>query len=231
MYVDNAILADTPGSTTTPTPTPTPTVASTSPTNGGTSVSPSTSITATFSQDMNPSTITTSTFQVKAGTTAVPGTVTYYSGNKTAVFKPSATLNYATQYTVTITTGVKNTAGNSLGANYIFAFNTYVRPAIASTSPVNGTTGVAVSTLIKATFTRDMNPSTLTGSTFIVKYGTTAVSGTITYYSGNKTAVFKPTASLKLGTLYTVTITTGVKDSAGYSLAVNNSTHFTTASK
>ena len=82
-----------------------PTVRSTSPASGATGVALNTTISATFSETMDTSTITTSTFTLSGGIT---GTVSYNDTSKTSTFTPSANLSYSTTYTATITTGVKD---------------------------------------------------------------------------------------------------------------------------
>ncbi|RYD89211.1 MAG: hypothetical protein EOP50_17860, partial [Sphingobacteriales bacterium] len=79
-----------------------PIVVSTDPANGATDVRLSKIITATFSTTMNPATINGTSFQLRNGTTVVPGTVTY--SGMTATFTPTAPLLPATVYTGTITT-------------------------------------------------------------------------------------------------------------------------------
>src|SRR3990172_11903197 len=64
-----------------------PTVSSTSPSDGAQDVAINTSITATFSETIDASTITTATFTLNNGVT---GTVTY--GGTTATFTPSSSL-------------------------------------------------------------------------------------------------------------------------------------------
>ena len=81
---------------------------------------------------MDASTITTTTFTVKAGSTAVPGTVSY-SGT-TATFTPTDNLAYSTPYTATVTTGAKNLAGNALASNYVWNFSTGTETASVVTS-------------------------------------------------------------------------------------------------
>jgi hypothetical protein len=76
---------------------------------------------------MNPSTITTTSFILKQGATALPGTVTY-SGT-TATFTPTANLAAGTTYTATITTAAKDVAGNALANNYVWSFTTLVQIA------------------------------------------------------------------------------------------------------
>ena len=99
-----------------------PTVASTDPLNNVTGVARNTTIAFTFSEAMNPLTLNNTTFTLKQGTTAVPGTVTY-SGT-TATFTPTNPLAAATVYTATVTTGAKNLAGNGLAANSVWSFTT-----------------------------------------------------------------------------------------------------------
>ena len=96
-----------------------PTVSSTNPANSATDVAVTTPITATFSETMDASTVTTATFTLNNGVT---GTVTY-SGT-TATFTPSGNLAYSTTYTATITTGVKDSAGNTMASNYTWTFTT-----------------------------------------------------------------------------------------------------------
>src|SRR5947209_6756796 len=86
-----------------------PTVTSTSPANNDINVSVNRRITATFSKAMDPATITTTTFTLAQGATAVPGTVTY--AGTTATFTPASPLAISTTYTAKITTGAKDTTG------------------------------------------------------------------------------------------------------------------------
>ncbi len=96
-----------------------PTVVSTNPANNDTSAT-TTTVTATFSEAMDPATINTSTFTLKAGTREVAGAVSG-SGN-TATFRTS--LSPATHHTATITTGAKDRAGNPIAANHSWGFIT-----------------------------------------------------------------------------------------------------------
>jgi hypothetical protein len=84
-------------------------------------------------------------------------------------------------------------------------------------------------TKIVATFSKAMDPLTLTGTTFTVvntTAGGTAVAGTVAYVG--KTATFTPTSNLPASTPFTATITTGATDMAGIALASNFVWSFTT---
>ena len=113
-----------------PTDTTPPTVTNTDPVDGATGVSVTKSVSATFSEAVQGSTVSTTTFTLKAGTTSIPGTVTLSGGN-IATFDPTSSLAASTTYTATITggsSGVKDLAGNQMSANKILSFTTAAAP-------------------------------------------------------------------------------------------------------
>lgn len=203
-----------------------PTVISTVPAAGAAAVAINTTVTATFSRAMDPTTINGATFTLTGpGVTPVAGAVIY--AGTTATFTPSALLVAGTVYTATITTGAKDPTGNALAANFVWTFTTDVPPTVVSTVPINGATLVPVATLVTATFSRAMDPSTITGATFTLNQGATVIAGAVTY--AGTTATFTPASNLTAGALFTATITTGAKDPTGNALAANFVWTFTTA--
>jgi hypothetical protein len=100
-------------------------------------------------------------------------------------------------------------------------------PTVISILPANAAIDVANNSALTATFSKALDPSTITNVTFTLMQGTTPVTGTVTY--AGVTATFTPTANLAASTVYTATITTGVKDLAGNALAANYSWSFTSA--
>jgi OmpA-OmpF porin, OOP family len=105
-----------------------PEVVCTSPDSDVNGVAIDRNITATFSEEMARSTITTSTFTVKHGTTALSGRVTF--AGTTATFNPSSELEKGTTYTATIAAGVKDLAGNALANSYVWSFTTIPAPKL-----------------------------------------------------------------------------------------------------
>src|SRR5207248_4162580 len=71
---------------------------------------------------------------------------------------------------------------------------TVVAPVVTSTDPPTDATSVIVSSAVRATFSKAMNASTLNGATFLLKDGTTAVPGAVTY--AGTTATFSPSTPL-----------------------------------
>jgi hypothetical protein len=101
-----------------------PTVASTFPADGAEEVAREVTVTATFSEAMDPASISDATFVLEGPGGAVTGTVSYDAGTQTASFDPSADLNWKAVYTATIATGVEDEAGNALEADYSWSFTT-----------------------------------------------------------------------------------------------------------
>jgi len=106
-----------------------PTVASTNPADVATGVCVNQPVSATFSEAMNASTITTATFAVVdlLTLTAVDGSVTLGAASNIATFTPTADLAENTDYTATISggaSGAKDVAGNALSTDKVWTFTT-----------------------------------------------------------------------------------------------------------
>jgi hypothetical protein len=218
-----------------PCDTTAPTVSSTIPANAATGVPINRQLVVVFSEAMNSNTITTTTFTLQQGTTTVTGTVSYVG--VTAIFTPATALTTNTVYTATITTGAKDVASNALASDFVWSFTTGSttdtnRPTVTATVPTNGATDVAVNQTVNATFSKAMDPLTISTASFMLTGpGATAVTGTVTYVAASTTATFTPESNLAPHTTYTNTITIGVKDLAGNALATNSVWSFTTGSQ
>jgi len=206
-----------------------PMVTSTINANGATNVSINTKVGAFFTEAIDPLTITSTTFTLMQGTTPVAGTV---NGVAFAVtFTPATSLTPNTVYTATLTTGIKDLAGNALASPYTWSWTTAAvpdttSPTVSSTIPVNNDTSMSINSALAAVFSEAMDPSTVNSATFILMQGATLVPGTVTYLG--VTAAFVPTTALAYNTMYTATISTGAKDLAGNPLAANYQWSFTT---
>ena len=97
-----------------------PTVASTVPVAGAAGVATGAAVTATFSEALNCSTVTASSFTVAGPTGAVAGTVS--CSGSTATFTPSAAYASATVYTATLASTIKDVAGNAMAAAHAWTF-------------------------------------------------------------------------------------------------------------
>lgn len=208
-----------------------PTVTSTLPANGATGVPLNLPISATFSQAMDPATLSATTFTVKQGTTNVSGAVTVNGAAHSATFTPASPLGLNLLYTATITTGAKDSGGLALAANYSWSFTAAASagpPTVISTNPLDLATNICVPARVDATFDKLMDPLTINLTNFtLAGPGTSPVSGTVSYDGQTTTASFLPSSSLVAGTKYTATVSTGVKDAAGNGLALDKIWTFT----
>jgi len=211
-----------------------PTVLSETPLSGAVGVCPSAVVTVTFSMAMNPSTINATIFTLTGpGATPVAGAVTYNASSNTATFTPSTALTLSTLYTATITTGATSVYSIALANNFVWSFTTgsnpCASPTVLSVAPPNLAVSACPNTVVTATFSRAMNSDTINGTTFtLAGPGNTAVAGIVTYNAPNNTAIFTPSSTLDVSTLYTATITTGAQDTFGNALASNFVWSFTT---
>jgi hypothetical protein len=180
----------------------------------------------TFNMPMKSSTLTSSNVVLKDGATVIPCGIGY-SGNTMSV-APVTALLPSKVYTMLITTGVENLAGTALAANYTWTFTTgnIIAPTVISTSPLNNSTNVSLNEIVSATFSELMLNSTISNTSFIVKLGTSGVSGSV--YTVGKTSYFQPTVNLISGKTYTATITKEVKNANGIKLANDYTWTFST---
>ena len=221
-----------------------PTVTAIAPASAATGVSRTTAVTATFSEAMDASTISSSTVELRnSANTLVLGTVTYNASTQVASLVPSAALAGSTTYTVTVRGGatdprVKDVAGNALAASRTWSFTTVAAdttpPTITAISPSSGATFVSRTANVTATFSEAMDASTISTSTVELRSsGGTLVSAVVTYDAANRTMTLNPNPTLSSLTTYTVTIRGGatdprVKDAAGNALTNNGTWSFKT---
>jgi hypothetical protein len=130
-----------------------PTITVTNPASAASPVPFDKTISATFSAAMDPTTITNATFTlaVAGGGASVTGTVAYDSTSQIATFTPSANLIGNTQYTATISSQVKDLAGNALAAGVPPNPWSFITGAAASTDPAPINLGAAGTFAVMAT--------------------------------------------------------------------------------
>ena len=103
-------------------------------------------------------------------------------------------------------------------------------PAVTSSNPKDGDTGVSRGKVITVTFSDEMNLATVTDPlTFTLKdSGGAFVGGTVTMNTAHTIAYFTPDSLLDANTVYNATITNAAKDIGGTSLSCTYRWEFTT---
>jgi hypothetical protein len=210
-----------------------PAVMSTNPVNGAMGVPVNHAFYATFNKKMDGATINSATFVLNDfNNNPVNGTVSYF--DNTAVFMPATLLAAQTPYSVTITDGVRDLAGNSMAVNYVSRFATssepdVTRPQVASTFPPAQSKNISLDAAILVTFNESVDPSSVGSSTFILRDSNqNTVNGTIRVANGWNSAEFMPSTALADSTIYTAIVTTQIKDLAGNTMTTDYSWTFTT---
>jgi Domain of unknown function (DUF4082)/Bacterial Ig-like domain/Bacterial Ig domain len=127
----NALAATLTWTFTTVADTTAPTISARSPGSGATGVSATANVVVTFNEDMDSTTINSSTVELRnpGGTLITAVVVTYNTANRQATLDPSVTLSAFTFYTVTVRGGttdprVKDGAGNALASTSTWQFRT-----------------------------------------------------------------------------------------------------------
>ena len=113
-------------------------------------------------------------------------------------------------------------------------------PAVLWSSPADGTVlpmpapavftdtvGIGYYPLVTVQFSEALDARTVTGANVSLRAGTQTIASTVQFVAGLNQAILTPRAALSTGRPYTVTITTGVKDSQGNTLAAPFSATFT----
>ncbi len=114
-----------------PPDTTAPTVSAVSPANNATGVARNVNLSVTFSEAINPSTINSTTLELRNASTnaLVAATVSYDAATRRAILNPSGNLAPGTRFTATVRGGatdprVKDLAGNPLAASLTWSFTT-----------------------------------------------------------------------------------------------------------
>lgn len=201
-----------------------PSISSVSPGNGAASIPVNRKVEVLFSEPLTASTLTSASFTLYNVYTRsnVAGSVSYNADTRLATFTPSRTLANRTRYRITLTTAIKDLAGNSLAANYTSYFTTIsffasaIAPALISLNtsaefPVNG--------IISLEFSKEIDETTVNEASFKVFNGVIQVAGSVVYDPDSKTAIFTPVSQFDPDTTFTVVLTSDITDLSGKPLS------------
>lgn len=169
---------------------------------------------ATFSEGLDPTSLSTTNVSITQAGTPVAGRIEYVQDQNKVVFIPTGPLAADTQFSWTIGTGIKDLSGNAKTANNTVVFTTQsnAEPTLAASSPADAATNVNVNVAVRLAFSEPIDATTLVVE---VSEGAAAIAGTLTYDEGTASAVFKPAADLPGGKTITVTVKGGLKDKEG----------------
>lgn len=209
-----------------------PAVSSMTPTPSTETGSAPTSVDVVFTEAMDGTTITATTFTISGSAgTVTADSVTYNSGTRTATFALAGGFPDDV-YTVTLnasSTGIKDDDGRRLdgeflctgcigtaisgngteGGNFVASFTVDADavPSVTSMSPAAASTATSAVTSVSTAFDQEMDPATIMSSTFTVvgALGGAVTPDSVTYVASTSTATFARAAGLPDDS-YTVTL-------------------------
>lgn len=211
-----------------------PSVSTVSPANGATSVLGEAIVSATFSERMDPASISAATFGLSCGGNPVAGVIGVAADGRSASLDPAAPLLAGASCTVRLA-GLTDAAGNAL-PTFSSSFTVVSGAVPVVLVPATGST-VPAGTQLVADFGRAIDPSTLHPSTtaapgtvrLIDTAGGTEIFGCLEIDPADASRVrFVPVQPLVAGASYELQVTARVADWAGNPATVA-STIFTVA--
>ena len=197
-----------------------PTVVSITPFNGATGIGPYNPVTVTFSESMRNASLQNNV-ALYAGSDLVSSSYSLSLDSTSLTF--GASLTYGTTYTVIVSPGATDLAGNSLPALVTSTFTTAPRPVTARpqvqppSRPASGATGVNPTASVVFFLTQPIDPATVNGNLFVSQNGV-LLTGTTTVSHANRVITFVPSAPFAAGALIEVWLTSAIEDTAGNQL-------------
>ena len=205
-------------------PSADPSVLSSTPAAGATDVALATDPKVKFGEAMDSATIIGANVLVRpAGGAALPAAVFYNATTHEATIDLNSSLAFDTDYEIFVAQSVMDLVGYDMAADYVAAFHTVAEatpPVPTEQYPGDSDTDVPLDGIPFVTFNQDMNAATIVGANFSMKVsgGATNVPAVVTYNAAELTAILDPDGDLTPGTVYQVTLTTGVKGMNGLSV-------------
>ncbi len=192
-----------------------------------------TNVRAEFNLEMTGVDSTTFTLEDYDGS-SVTGTAAFYTESLKAVFTPTEKLDHGTTYTATLSQGLTDTRGLTLGIaypdGYMWTFTTTERSlAVVGKGPADDADGVTVTANVTASF--NYSVTNVTSQTFMLAGPDGKVTGTIEPTTTAKTFTFDPKEELAYNTLYTATLDKSLKDTEEITLGESHKWTFTTEPK
>jgi spore maturation protein SpmB len=173
--------------------------------------------------------------QLLTGGSPLPFTSAVSDGNRTVTLTPSTLLSANTPHLMTVD-GVRDAAGNEMGAGVMTTFTTgsgadFVGPSPTAFVPVDGAMDVPTNTSVAVTFDETINPLSafVSGSVTLrlTNTGEIVVAG-VSFSPDFRTVILTPSSPLAPATRYTVTTGFELTDQAGNRPRFGMSSTFTT---
>jgi len=206
-----------------------PQVLSVTPNDGMTSVARNSTVVLTFSESVNPSTVTAGTIGLLAHGASIGVGINISTDNRTVTLNAFG-LPANTTIAVVATGAITDLSGNPL-VNFQSQFTTgdtdLNHPNVVAQRPGNGATAVPINNSVVIYFNEAMNASSVQGAVHVSQNGN-AINGTVQATENGQVATFIPNAPFPPGTNIQVAVDTTALDLDG-NTSYNYQGSFTTA--
>ncbi|MDT3427838.1 hypothetical protein J2Z22_003414 [Paenibacillus forsythiae] len=197
------------------------------------------SLSFSFSEDINPATVTGDTVQLTKSGTSVPAGIAYDPAARKVTITPKSKLEYGTVYTLTVSSAVADNEGRHLPVSRSWSFTT--SPLVTFLTPATGkdiSYEVGTNAELKISFATPVKPGSLSNGADVIleQIGTASnPSGTAkripagyTFSSDGTGLVLKPSKPLDGGAYYRLTVPGKLTDADGNVMGNEASTTFYT---
>lgn len=188
--------------------------------------SPTASVSATFNQDINPSSITDKFIVYDKNKNKVPGRVVV--NGRVAGFYASQPLAREQKYEAVIAQGVQNTEGtNGMETDYSWSFKVAAKPTVVSSTPKNGDKDVAEQYRVDVLFKTPMDEKSFEDNISIEPVPERKPS--LSFSSYNNRNALSVNSYLGRSKQYTITVGANARDQYGVPLGSSYTVKFSTA--
>jgi hypothetical protein len=193
-----------------------PLVTAVTPLSGASNVATDSAIAITFSEPMDRASLTAAAISLTRNGAAVPATLAIATDDRSVTLTPATPLAINTEYSVNVSTGARDRAGNPLNAAFASTFRTVspdaTAPKVVSIEPPNGAVGVGTTTPIAVTFSEPIATASVTAASFRVTVDSAPIAGSLAFSNGGAVVTFAPAAELPFNAVVVIELTGDITD-------------------
>ncbi|MDD2715468.1 MAG: Ig-like domain-containing protein [Candidatus Wallbacteria bacterium] len=203
------------------------------PADGTTEASVDCKIAIVFSERLEDKSVNKTNLILKKGEAELETSLAYESEFAKVTLTPVKTLDFACDYYVYATTGIRDQAGNSIAKNQVLKFRTApkpdtVKPEVVKSSPDPGDLQVSITPVISIFFSEDIDTCSVTSNSVTLTDGSDYIPGNTKYNQKRHLLEYAPVNKLEYNRTYHFLLTDAIRDLAGNPLVRTYIVEFTT---